>query len=155
MKRSLPFLLLTLWASAALAQAREFQPAVVESLVRRTLLQPVAKAESKRKRFSRMAPVSVERRVRVLDAIALTDARGHHFVRFAVDARSRLDDDLAWTSGAFTGCVYPDQRKVFVQQGEGYVPATDLSDDAQPVVCRPAPTPTPSEPVAELAIAGA
>jgi len=150
MKRSLPFLLLTLWASAALAQAREFQPAVVESLVRRTLLQPVAKAESKRKRFSRMAPVTVERRVRVLDAIALTDARGHHFVRFVVDARSNLDDDLAWNAGAFVGCVYPEQRKVFVQRGDDYVSADNLASDPQPVVCRPAAA--PAEQVAELAI---
>jgi hypothetical protein len=150
MKRSLPFLLLTLCVSTALAEPPEVQPQVVQSLVQRVLLQPVAKAESKRKRFSRMAPVSVERRVRVLDAIALTDARGNHFVRFAVDARSNLDDDLAWNSGAFVGCVYPEQRKVFVQQGEGYVPASDLSDDPQPIVCRPAPAPT--DQVAELAI---
>lgn len=150
MKRSLPFLLLTLCVSTAFAQAREVQPGVVQALVQQVLLKPVTKAETRRKRFSRMAPVAMERRVRVLDAIALTDARGNHFVRFEVDARSTLDDDLAWTSGAFTGCVYPDQRKVFVQQGDGYVPATDLSADAQPVVCRPAPA--RAEPVAELAI---
>jgi hypothetical protein len=75
----------------ALAEPPAVPPTVAQkaaaALVRRMLIEPLKKSESRRSRFSRAAPVAVERRVRVLDARAQTDAHGRSFVRCAVDAR--------------------------------------------------------------------
>ena len=140
MKHSLTFLLWTLCASIALAEPIDSQEAA-SALVSRQLLEPLKKSESRRSRFSRTAPVAFERRVRVTDTQAQTDARGHSFVRFAVDAR-RANRETSWSKGVLTGCAYPADDKVFVLQGDGYLPASALlGDDAEPVkqVCRAAP----------------
>jgi hypothetical protein len=71
--------------------------------------------------------------VRVLDTVAMRDANGKQFVRFAVDIKHRYSEDGEWAEGAFLGCVYVDDKKVFVEQGADFVPASDvLSGDGEP-----------------------
>lgn len=146
MKRSLPFLVLTLFASAAFAQTR---PALssetkkaVSAMVQDQLLKPLARAQSKRSRFSRMAPMPVVRRVRVTDDVTYTDARGRPFVRFAVDTHSARNEDGAWSNDAMSGCAYPNSGKVFVQSGDDFIPAANLlgsEQESQESACREAP----------------
>ncbi|MDH5672774.1 MAG: hypothetical protein OEZ06_11530 [Myxococcales bacterium] len=135
MKYWLPFLLSMLCASVALAEppADSRSHDAAEALVKKKLLEPLKRAESKRKMFSRAAPVPVERRVRVLDQALLTDARGKKFVRFSVDVRRAYPKDAEWKEGALLGCAYPKQAQVFVQRGEHYVPAKGaLGKEAKP-----------------------
>ena len=140
MRHSWTFLIWTLCVSGALAEPVD-SPEAAAALVRRQLLEPLKKSEKRRSRFSRAAPVAFERRVRVIDAQAQTDARGHSFVRFAVDAR-RASRETSWSKAVLTGCAYPADDKVFVLEGDDYLPASAiLGDDAEPVkeVCRAAP----------------
>lgn len=123
MKRSLPLLVWTLCASAALADPSSEAQKAASKLVDEQLLAPLRKAESARKRFSRAAPVPVERRVRVLDAETRVDVRGRRFVRFAVDVRRAWDAPDVWQMGAMTGCAYPNDQEVFVRHGRAYVAA--------------------------------
>jgi hypothetical protein len=141
-KKSLPFLILTLCASAALAEP---PPAPADNaaaaLVNEQLVKPMQKAESKRSRFSRAMPVPVQRRVRVLDTVAQTDASGKQFVRFALDVRRPFDEEGKWEH-SLAGCAYPSDGKVFVQQGEAYVSPKAMlhgNQKDQPGVCRAAP----------------
>jgi hypothetical protein len=145
-KSSLACLALTLCASAALAEpptpAADTQQAA-SALVKAQVVQPLQKAESRRKAFSRVMPVAVERRVRVLDAVALTDARGASFVRFAVDVRRGWVEDSPWETEALLGCAYPETEQVFVQRGSRYFAAASLVGKATkpvPDVCRAAPS---------------
>jgi hypothetical protein len=146
MKRSLPFLILTLCASAALAQtptalSTATQKAVT-ALVQDQLLKPLHRVQSKRSRFSRVASMPLERRVRVLDAGVYIDTRGKSFVRFAIDTRDARDDHGAWDNDSFFGCAYPDDQKVFVQSGDDFLPAASMlggSQTPRPFVCRVAP----------------
>lgn len=112
------------------------------ALVDKQLVQPLKKAEAKRSKFSRAAPPPKARRVRVLDTVALRDANGRPFVRFAIDIKHRFSEDGEWTEGAFLGCVYVDEKKVFVEQGADFIRASDvLSGDGEPQdgVCVAAP----------------
>jgi hypothetical protein len=139
MNKLLPALTLTLCASVALAEPPA--PRAAEALVEQKVVAPLAKAEAKRSRFSRAAPVPVQRRVRMLDTVAVTDARGQAFVRFAVDVRRFGLDEDAWQSDTIVGCAYPQQRKVFVEREGAYYPASSLLDGEgreQPGACRPA-----------------
>lgn len=151
MKNWLPFLALTLCAELAVAEPPAAAPAAAptqtqseaSALVEKKLLEPLKKAEAKRSRFSRAAPVPVARRVRVLDAVARTDTRGKAFVRFAVDVRRRGTEEGDWVRDAMLGCAYPKEQKVFVQRNDVYVPARSvLGEDAEPKpnVCRAAPS---------------
>lgn len=143
MKRSLPFLILTLCASATVAQSptpisSETKKAVT-ALVRDQLLKPLERVQSKRSRFSRVAPMQVVRRLRVLDAVAYTDVRGKTFVRFAIDTRNARDEQDSWDNDAMVGCTYPNEHKVFVQSGDDFLPATSVlggDDDPQADMCR-------------------
>jgi hypothetical protein len=150
MKNWLLCLLSMLCASAALAEppAPPGAPSstvsktqeAASALVKKRLLQPLAKAQAKRSRFSRSAPVPAQRRVRVLDTTAQADVHGKHFVRFAVD--ERWDEESAWEKDVFLGCAYLDQQEVFVKQSEDYVPASSAlgkGGRARANVCRAAP----------------
>jgi hypothetical protein len=126
MKTWLSCLSLTLCASVALAEPPTPTAAPrneTAALVEKELLAPMRKSESKRSRFSRAAPVAIERRVRVLDTLAQADARGKSFVRFAVDVRHPFDETGTWEQNAMVGCAYPDEAQVFVKRGEGFVTA--------------------------------
>jgi hypothetical protein len=139
MKKSLSFLLSMLFASAALAEPPPAQRA--SALVQKELLQPLKKSESRRKSFSRAAPVPKERRIRILDQAALTDARGRHFVRFAIDARYRGGEPGEWYEDTYVGCAYLDEKKVFIQRGDAYYPAQNALDgegEAQAGMCEAA-----------------
>lgn len=112
------------------------------ALVNKQVVQPLKKADAKRSRFSRAAPPPKARRVRVLDTVAHADVHGKQFVRFAVDVRHRWAEDGEWALEAFLGCVYVDQKEVFLQQGEDYLPASSVLDgdgEPQPDVCRATP----------------
>ncbi|MFT3926597.1 MAG: hypothetical protein QM778_28895 [Myxococcales bacterium] len=137
--KSLPCIALILCSSVALAEPPS---SAVNELVTKQILAPLRKSESSRSLFSRAAPVAVQRRVRVLDEVALTDVRGKQFYRFAVDERRPFDEPNAWQKDSFTGCAYPAERQVFVQQDEGYFPARSVLGSevsAHPSACRPAP----------------
>lgn len=112
------------------------------ALVNKQLVQVLKKAEAKRSKFSRAAPPPKARRVRVLDNAAVRDSHGKHYVRFAVDVKHRWAEDGEWALEAFLGCVYVDQKQVFVQQGSDYLPASNVLDgegEPQQGVCEPAP----------------
>jgi hypothetical protein len=112
------------------------------ALVEKELVRPLSKAEARRSRFSRAAPVALERRVRILDSVALLDVRGKSFVRFAIDVRRPWDEPDAWERDALLGCAYTAEAKVFVRRGEAYLPARSAlgaQEKALPDVCRAAP----------------
>lgn len=130
MKSSLPFLVLTLWASLSLAEppvapASKTQDAAA-ALVDKQLVAPLKKAESRRSRFSRAAPTPVQRRVRVLDSVALTDSRGQEFVRFAIDVRRGWNDKGQWQHDSVVGCAYLKAAEVYVQHGAAYLHARSM-----------------------------
>ncbi len=147
----MPFLASTLCVSLALAEpleppANELQQ-TASALVQKVLIEPLNNIGKKRHRFSRAAPVPVQRRVRVLDATAQTDARGQRFVRFAIDVRQAWDDDESdsWRKNAIVGCAYPADGTVFVQNKAAYFPAKSAlgaSAAPQPDVCQLAPAPS-------------
>jgi hypothetical protein len=143
MKNGLVVLALTLCASAVHAEppSPKAEDAAVRALVQDKVLTPLKKVETKRSKFSRARPVPMERRVRVPSAQRELDTRGKEFVRFAIDERPGWDDQGAWQEGRVVGCVYLGERKVFVRQGDGYVPAAALLGDdvsARPGVCQSA-----------------
>jgi hypothetical protein len=139
------FLVSILCAEFALAEppvapATDAQRAA-SALVDSQLLDPLKKAESGRNRFSRVASVAVERRLRALDQVAQSDLHGKQFVRFAVDVRHPWDAAESWQQDAVLGCAYLQERLVFVRRGETYVPADTLlgkDGTAAPDVCRSA-----------------
>ncbi len=111
----------------------------VSELVDKQLLTPLKKVDSKRRRFSRAAPVPVQRRIRVLDTVAVTDVRGKQFVRFAIDTRRSFDEHGSWQQDSVVGCAYLNERQVFVRHGDAYRPARSLLGEDQkerPGVCR-------------------
>jgi hypothetical protein len=124
MKRSLPFVVSMLFASAALAEPSA-DPKAVGALVHAQLVTPLKGAEGKRKKFSRAMPAPTARRVRVLEGSA-TDPRGKEFVRFAVDVRRPWTEEGTWELDSLVGCAYADTREVYVRSGDAYVPAKHL-----------------------------
>jgi hypothetical protein len=142
MKKLLTFVCSTLCASVVLAEPPATPTKVQQAasaLVDKQLVQPLKKSEAKRKRFSRSSPPKA-RRVRVIDAVAMMDVHGKQFVRFAVDARYSWDDDETWEEGMYTGCVYVDQKQVFVDYGADlHVTALSMlsgeQDEAPPDSC--------------------
>jgi hypothetical protein len=144
--KSLPLVISLLCASAAFAEPPEGSVAQpqnsVAELVNKQLLAPIQKAESRRSRFSRAAPVTRERRLRVLDAVAQTDRRGKEFYRFVIDERRPFDEPDEWHKDSLIGCAYPSAREVFVQRGEVFMPARSMLGEAakaHPDACRAAP----------------
>lgn len=145
-KLSLVVLLSMLCTDIALAEPPAATPSktreAASALVDKQVVGPLKKAEAKRSKFSRAAPPPKARRVRVLDTVASSDVNGKQFVRFAVDVKHRWSEDGKWKEGAFVGCVYVDDKQVFVEQGDDFVPARDmLSGDGEPQedVCIAAP----------------
>jgi hypothetical protein len=132
-----------LCASAALAEPPAATPTKTQDdaseLVDNQLVAPLKKGERKRSRFSRAAPVAVQRRVRVLDRELLTDLRGKQFVRFAIDERRSRNDKGAWQGDSIVGCAYPGEAEVFVRDGDVYRDASSLlgkDKQEQAGVCR-------------------
>jgi hypothetical protein len=105
--------------------------------VDKDLVQPLAKREAERSRFSRVRLPPRERRVRVLKASVTRDARGLAFVPFAVDVRygEQWKEDI-------TGCVYKGSGDLYVKRGEQYRAASFLFgklSDAVVGVCAATP----------------
>jgi hypothetical protein len=70
------------------------------------------------------------------------DVHGKQFVRFAIDVHPRFAEAGEWAIDAFLGCVYVEDKKVFLEQGSDFVPASSAIEgegDPQPDVCRTAP----------------
>jgi hypothetical protein len=157
MKSWLPFLASMLCVSAAFADSlpaplpSEAGKAVSE-LIDKQLVVPLMKREGKRSKFSRAALPPVARRVRVQESL-LTDVHGNQFVRFSIDQRYLGSEPAEqWQKDRIVGCVYPEQRKIFVEYDGAYLPARImLGQDvqAQPDACIPIPLGT--APVAEVA----
>jgi hypothetical protein len=100
------------------------------------LVKPLARQENFR--FSRARPAPHERRVRVLSATSLTDAKGRAFVPFAIDVRY----GQSWSANDIVGCAYRDRGDLYVKMGDAYRPASVLlgSDaDPAPGVCEAPP----------------
>jgi hypothetical protein len=142
MKRLLPLVVSVLCVSSALAEPPAAAPAgAAAELVNALLLVPLQRAEAKRSRFSRAAPVALERRVRVLDGAVVADVHGKSFVRFAIDERRFGREEGAWRRESVSGCAYLNEREVFVRRGDKYLPARSLlGKDAKerPGACRAA-----------------
>jgi hypothetical protein len=130
MKSWLSFLALMLCASVARAEPPlPVAPPQTESqkraseLVGQELVSPLRKSDKKRARFSRAMVPPAERRVRVLDQQAQTDARGKEFLRFAIDERAAWRGEREWLEDSVLGCVYLEEAQVYVQAGDSYVHA--------------------------------
>ncbi len=111
--------------------------------MRLALVEPLAAKEDRQSKFSRARMPPQERRVRIGEKPA-TDAEGRIFYTFSIDARHGfLDDDAGWRLSAHTGCVYPEDRQVFVKVGEAVRPAAFLLGKklkpAAATTCTPAP----------------
>lgn len=76
------------------------------------LLQPLARRDDERSRFSRARMPPAERRVRALTVEV--DADGATFVRFAVDRRANMQPQ--WQPDTILGCVYLERGAVFVDR---------------------------------------
>lgn len=142
MKKLSLVLLSMLCTNVAFAEPPSKTREAASALVEKQVVQPLKKADARRSKFSRAAPPPKARRVRVLDKVAMSDVNGKQFVRFAVDVKHRFSEDGEWSQGAFLGCVYVDEKKVFVEQGASFVPASDvLNGDGEPQddVCLAAP----------------
>ena len=130
MKSLLCISLLILLASIAAAEpGKAVEPtkeiAAIEALVERTLLDPLAKRESERSRFSRVRMPPAERRVRVTAAAKAHDVNGRAFFLFAIDARDGHLGNDEWDHDVFVGCAYT-EGAVFVRLGDDYLPAKVL-----------------------------
>jgi len=102
-----------------------------EALVRSQLVEPLAVKERDQSRFSRARLPARERRVRILDDQARTDARGARFFSFAIDERHGFgpvtgDDAAQWRLATVTGCAYVERGEVFVKSGDQHRPAAFL-----------------------------
>jgi hypothetical protein len=146
MRKSSLVLLSMLCANVAFAEPPAPIPAktreAASALVNKEIVQRLKKSDTKRSKFSRAAPPPRARRVRVIDSVARVDVHGKQFVRFAIDVHHRFAEDDEWAIDAFLGCVYFDDKKVFLEQGSDYLPASSAIDgdgDPQPDVCRTAP----------------
>jgi hypothetical protein len=112
-------LLVSLTASAQEASGPEALKATLEE----HLLQPLARRDSERSRFSRVWEPPLERRVRLIDPALQQDARGLPYVTFAVDARASAG---AWMQNAIVGCIYPRDGAIYVKRGDTYRAAAFL-----------------------------
>lgn len=141
MKKSFSFVLSMLCASAAFAEPPTPVQDAASALVNKQVVQPLKKADAKRSKFSRASPPPKARRVRVVDTVAVSDSHGKQFVRFAIDVKHRWSEDDEWQVDAFFGCVYVDEKKVYVQDGDGYAAAKSWLDgdgEVQAGLCEPA-----------------
>jgi hypothetical protein len=144
-----PLLALTflLFASQAFAEP---DGSDAEAVVKKELLSPLAAKDRARQRFSRSVLPATARRVRIPDATPRTDAQGHTFVAFTVDAHHGWEDaddedvkpkDKGWIKNVFEGCVYVDSKEIFVKKGDDYRPAELLLGKKTQVaaahICRP------------------
>lgn len=112
-----------------------------ESLVQEKLLAPLAASEKGRSSYSRAGPPAAARRVRMLDAAPIADAKGGAFVGFAVDARYGRGAGR-WEKDEITGCVYAGTGEVHVRYGDDFRAAGVLLGETIPPaashVCRAA-----------------
>jgi len=90
-----------------------------ESLVHEKLLAPLAAREKARSSYSRARPPAAERRLRMLDAAPIADAKGGAFVGFAVDARYGRGAGR-WQEDVITGCVYAGTGEVYLRYGRAF-----------------------------------
>lgn len=102
--------------SIARAETPQVQ-ADAAAVVTHAFLEPLAKRDAERSRFSRAPMPPDERKVRVT-AAPMTDATGGAFQAFAIDARR----GETWTKDVMTGCVYPSSGAVYVRNGEELLP---------------------------------
>lgn len=110
------------------------------------LVQPLKERDGRRSRFSRALPAPTARRVRILDEAPRKDAKGATFVRFAIDSRRGIvlgEDEKGWMKDDETGCVYLDDKQVFVRIEDRHYPAGILlgkkADPAEVHTCQPTP----------------
>jgi hypothetical protein len=125
----------------SLALADETLVDWVKRRVQEGLVTPLSQQEAGRGRFSRGRPPPRERRVRVIQASAITDKRGREFVPYAVDVRF---GDGEWQKDDIVGCAYRQTGELFVKSGDGYRPSAFLLGKDQPAVafaCEAAPRP--------------
>ncbi len=93
-----------------------------EKRIETSLLKPLAERDEQRAMFSRARVAPKERRVRVTQVNASTDANEKSFFAFAIDSRFRG----AWREADQIGCVYPASGEIFVKMGETFRSADAL-----------------------------
>ena len=115
-----------------------------ELLVKTALVEPLAKKDDERSKFTRGPLPPTARRIRILDENPGHDANGAAFYTFAVDAKQGFGDNAKWRTAAITGCVYVGENQVFVKSGDRHRPAAFLlGKNLKPVAettCTAAPT---------------
>lgn len=130
--RTMLIVAMLLASQVALAETNPMVPAASTAdvravrLVEHGLVQPLAKKEQSRSRFSRARLPPSQRRVRALDSRPRRDAHGDAFVRFAIDERHGISASAKWQQDTITGCVYLAGGKVFVKKGDEFRPAEFL-----------------------------
>lgn len=87
-----------------------------EKRLENALIKPLAARDEERAMFSRARVAPMERRVRVTQQNASTDANEKTFFAFAIDSRFRG----AWREADQVGCIYPESGAVFVKMGATY-----------------------------------
>ncbi|MCC6810178.1 MAG: hypothetical protein IT381_22295 [Deltaproteobacteria bacterium] len=107
--------------------------AAATATIQRALITPLAQAEAKRTRFSR---VRIPPRERSIDVTSVAkDKTGAEFFPFSV-SEMKLP--------SLTGCVYVATGEVFIKRGDAHYPATFLlgktKDPAAAHVCSARPT---------------
>lgn len=93
-----------------------------EKRIETSLLKPLAERDEQRAMFSRARVAPKERRVRVTQVAASTDANEKPFFAFAIDSRFRG----AWREADQVGCVYPETSEIFVKMGDTFRSADAL-----------------------------
>ncbi|MFM2419426.1 MAG: hypothetical protein RL385_4149 [Pseudomonadota bacterium] len=141
MNRSLSLVLCMLCASSALAEPTPSPQSAATALIEAELLAPLREVELKRSPFSRVPRRPLERTLRVVERAGQVDAQGRTFLSFAIDVRKPSTDGSRLEKNAIVGCVYVDQREVYVRAGARYQRAKDMlakSEVMRRDVCRAA-----------------
>jgi hypothetical protein len=121
--------------ASAPSASQAAQAAEANQIVRSKLVEPLARREGQRSRFSRALPPRLVRSVHLLWEKSGSDGVGRAFVAFALDERYAIgpaDDDAPDPRVALSGCVYPGSSEVFVRKGDRYFPAALLLGQRQP-----------------------
>ena len=149
--RSLSFALLAFVAQTFLnplpsAWAANDATTVAQETVQTKLVQPLAKKEESRPKYSRAVMPPSARRVRILDKTPQVDTKGKSFFTFAIDeSRGFISPDpkiaeATWMKDTITGCVYVASGEVLIKRGDVYYPGSVLMGVRAPTppagVCR-------------------
>lgn len=124
--------------SALSARTTDGEVDPAQTLIEAKLLEPLEKKEAERSRFSRAALPPQTRRIRILEKVPQSDAKGRAFLPFAIDETHSLGSGAevpegSWSKNTITGCVYLGSEDVMVRRGEVYYASSVLLGVPTPI----------------------